>query len=264
MPPDPVTLARAAAGDPAAAARALPLLDLTSLTGTETEDEIATLCRRSVDAGTAAVCIYPRHLATARAALTGSGVRLATVVAFPHGGDDIGAAAEEAAAVVVAGAQEVDVVAPLRAIMEGDVGLVGDLVEACRDAIGPGITLKLILETGLLDAPDRIAAAARTAVMAGVGFLKTSTGKVPVGATLESAAVLLQVIAEAGGRVGLKVSGGVRTTADAARYLALADAVMGTAWVTPATFRIGASSLLDDLLRTLGRADGTRDPAEGY
>jgi deoxyribose-phosphate aldolase len=121
--------------------------------------------------------------------------------------------------------------------------------------------LKLILETGVLGTPERIAAAARTAVMAGVDFLKTSTGKVPLGATPEAAAVLLAVIAEAEGRVGLKVSGGVRATADAALYLALADAVMGPAWASPRTFRLGASALLDDLLRTLGRADGATGAA---
>jgi deoxyribose-phosphate aldolase len=113
--------------------------------------------------------------------------------------------------------------------------------------------LKLILETGVLESPDRIAAAARTAVMSGVDFLKTSTGKVPVGATLEAAAVLLTVIAEADGRVGLKVSGGVRTPDDAARYIALAGSMVGESWITPGHFRIGASSLLDGLLDLVAR-----------
>ena len=100
--------------------------------------------------------------------------------------------------------------APIGAIMEGDVGLVGEMVEAARAAAGPGTTLKLILETGTLAEPGRITAAARAAVMAGVDFLKTSTGKGPVGATLEAAVLLLEVIEEAGGRVGFKAAGGIR------------------------------------------------------
>jgi deoxyribose-phosphate aldolase len=254
---DPVERARQAKGDASAAARAVRLVDLTSLGGDESALEVARLCRRAIAAGVAAVCVYPSRLAFAREALAGSPVRLAAVANFPHGGDDIALAAEEAAAAVGEGAHEVDVVAPLAAIREGDLGLVGDLVGLCRAAVGPGITLKLILETGELGAPELIAAAARTAVMAGIDFLKTSTGKTPRGASLEAAAVLLSVIAEAEGRVGLKISGGIRTTADAAPYLALADAVLGADWVRPERFRIGASSLLDDLLAVRdGRSGG--------
>jgi deoxyribose-phosphate aldolase len=246
---DPIARARGATADAGTAARTIPLLDLTSLKGDETADDIRRLCARGAEAGVAAICIYPAHLATARAALEGTGVRLATVVNFPAGGWDIAHAADEAAAAVAEGAQEVDVVAPLEAVLEGDVGLVGDLVVACRAAVTPGITLKLILETGRLGTADTIVAVARTAVMAGIDFLKTSTGKIEPGATLESAAVLLAVIGEAEGRVGLKVSGGIRTADDAARYLALADATMPPGWVSPARFRIGASGLLDDLQR---------------
>jgi deoxyribose-phosphate aldolase len=235
------------------AARAVPLIDLTSLGGSETPAEIERLCARAVRHGTAAVCIYADHVPLARERLAGTPVRLATVVNFPHGGDDLAGAAEETAAAVAAGADEVDVVAPIAAILDGDIGLVGELVEACRAAAGPGTTLKLILETGVLREPAVITAAARAAVMAGVDFLKTSTGKAEIGATLEAAAALLAVIHEAGGRVGFKAAGGIRTRADAAGYLRLADAIMGLDWVGPRTFRFGASSLLDDLL---GRGDG--------
>ncbi len=251
-----VEKARAAPADAAAAARALALVDLTSLGGNESEADIEALCRRAKEHGTAAVCIYGRHVPQAHRLLAGSGVRLATVANFPEGGDDILAAAEEAAAAVAAGADEVDVVAPIAALLEGDTGIVGELVEACRTAVGPSVTLKLILETGVLQQPELISAAARTAVMAGVDFLKTSTGKAPVGATLEAAAVLLAVCAEADGRVGFKAAGGIRTTADAAAYLALADMLVEPGWATPRRFRFGASGLLDDLLRTLGRGEG--------
>lgn len=247
--------AREAPGDPAAAARAMALVDLTSLAGNETEADIELLCRRAVRHKTAAVCIYPDHLPRARSLLSGTGVRLATVASFPEGTEDIMAAAEEAAAAVAAGADEVDVVAPIAAILEGDTGIVGELVEACRAAMGPGPTLKLILETGVLKEPDLISSAARAAVMAGVDFLKTSTGKAPVGATLEAAAVLLTVCAEADGRVGFKAAGGIRSVADAAAYLALADTLVEPGWATAKRFRFGASGLLDDLLRALGRSD---------
>jgi deoxyribose-phosphate aldolase len=228
--------------------RAMALIDLTSLKGGETQAEIERLCARAVRHRAAAVCIYAEALPVARAALAQSGVRLATVANFPYGGDDVAAAAEEAAAAVATGADEVDVVAPIEALLDGDVGLVGELIEACRAAVGPDITLKVILETGTLREPDLITAAARAAVMAGADFLKTSTGKSEVGATLEAAATLLAVCREAGGKVGFKAAGGIRTVADVAAYLHLADAVMGPGWASPATFRFGASSLLDELL----------------
>lgn len=248
--------ARVAAVTPELVRRAIGLIDLTSLKGGEPSAEIEALCRRAVEHRTAAVCVYAEAVPAARPVLAGSAVRLATVANFPAGGDDIAAAAEETAAAVAAGADEVDVVAPIGALLEGDVGLVGELIATCRAAAGPDITLKVILETGILREPDLITAAARAAVMAGVDFLKTSTGKSEVGATLEAAATLLAVCREAHGRVGFKAAGGIRTAADAAAYLHLADAIMGQDWANPRTFRFGASSLLDDLLGRSGDRGG--------
>lgn len=258
--PGLVAQAEAARADALLAARMIPLLDLTSLAGDETPAEIEALCDRARRHGVAAVCLYPAHLPLARARLAGSTVRLAAVANFPDGGDDVARAADETAAAVAAGADEVDVVAPVAAIAEGDIGLVGELVEACRAAAGPATVLKVILETGVLREPDRITAAARAAVMAGADFLKTSTGKAAAGATLEAAALLLAVIEEAGGRVGFKAAGGIRTADQAAGYLRLATALLGPGWAAPATFRFGASSLLDDLLRRAGREDGGAAP----
>ncbi len=260
---DLLASAAAATASPALARRAIPLVDLTSLSGSETEAEIAALCAKAVRHGVAAVCIYPAFLAQARPHLAGSDVRLAAVANFPDGSDDLARAADEAAAAVADGADEVDVVAPVQAIMEGDVGIVGELVEAVRIAIGPATTLKLILETGVLADPDRITAAARAAVMAGVDFLKTSTGKVPAGATPEAAAVLMRVCEEAGLRVGFKASGGIRSADDAARYLHLGDAILGADRISARTFRFGASSLLDDLVRVAGGA-ASSGTATGY
>jgi deoxyribose-phosphate aldolase len=234
----------------ALAARALPLLDLTSLNEADTDADIERLCRRATAYGTAAVCVWPRFVPLAQELLRGSGVRLATVANFPHGGDDIARAAEECAAAAAAGAEEIDVVAPIAAIRGGDISMVSELVHACRSAAS-ATTLKVILETGVLREPSLIAAAARAAVMAGCDFLKSSTGKAEVGATLEAAAVLLAVIEEADGRVGFKAAGGVRTAQQAASYLDLAEQLLNPSWACPATFRFGASALLDELLRAL-------------
>jgi deoxyribose-phosphate aldolase len=242
--------AKRAPVDAALAARALPLLDLTSLNEADSDAEIERLCRRAVAYGTAAVCIWPRFVPLAQGLLRGSGVRLATVANFPHGSDDIARAAEDCAAAAAAGADEIDVVAPIAAIRSGDISMVSELVHACRSAASE-TTLKVILETGMLGEPSLIAAAARAAVMAGCDFLKTSTGKAEVGATLEAAAVLLAVIEEADGRVGFKAAGRVRTAQQAASYLYLAEQLLNPSWACPATFRFGASALLDKLLRAL-------------
>jgi len=252
---DLIARAGKAPADATLAARALPLLDLTSLNESDTDADIERLCRRAVEYGAAAVCVYPRFVPLARPLLRGSGVRLATVANFPHGSDDIARAAQECAAVAADGADEVDVVAPIEAIREGDIGMVSELVTACRSAASE-TTLKVILETGALGEPSLIAGAARAAVMAGCDFLKTSTGKTPVGATLEAAAVMLAVIEEADGKVGFKAAGGIRTAQQAASYLYLAEQLLDPSWACPTTFRFGASALLDDLLRLLpGSAD---------
>jgi deoxyribose-phosphate aldolase len=246
-------LLQSAAAAPAsreAAARILPLVDLSALGDDATSEAVDALCARALDAGVAAVCVWPRFLPLAKARLAHSPVRLATVANFPDGSDDIARAARETADALLAGADEVDVMAPVQAILDGDLGLVTELVQACRSK-APEATLKVILETGRLAEPARIAAAARAAVMAGADFLKTSTGKSAPGASLEAAAVLLAVIEEAEGRVGLKVAGGIRTTQQAAQYLYLADHLMGRGWSAPETLRFGASALLDDLLRVL-------------
>lgn len=239
--------ADARAVDAVLARRLVSVIDLTTLSGNETNVEIEALSAHAVRSGVAAACVLPQALPVAMRCLSGSGVRLATVANFPAGGDDLAGTADAVAAAVAAGAREVDIVAPLEAALDGDVGLTGELVGLCREAAGPGTCLKLILETGRLQRPELISAVARSAVMAGIDFLKTSTGKIPVGATPEAAALLFAVAAEAEGRVGVKVSGGIRTARDAVRYWQIGEAVMGADWLGPAHFRIGASRLLDEL-----------------
>ena len=249
-PPDLLERAARAQGDAAAAARILPLVDVTLLADDATSAQVADLCARGLDAGVAGVCVWPRFLPLAKAKLAHSPVRLVTVANFPDGSDDLARAARETADALLAGADEVDVVAPVEAVMDGDVGLVTELVQACK-AKAPERTLKVILETGRLEEPARIAAAARAAIMGGCDMLKTSTGRFLVGATLEAAAVLLAVLEEADGKIGIKLSGGIRTTRDAASYLYLVDHFLGSGWTAPETLRFGGSALLDDLLEVL-------------
>ncbi len=240
------------------AARILPLVDLTSLRGDETEAEIEALADRATAMGVAAICVFSDAVAVARRRLGTDPVKLASVVNFPDGSDDIVRTVEETKAIVEAGADEIDMVAPLDAIMEGDVGLVTEMVDAVR-AVTDGRMLKVILETGRLQDPARITAAARAAIMAGADMLKTSTGKTPIGARLEDAAILLAVLEEAEGRVGLKLSGGVRSADQAAGYLHLIEHFMTPGWISPKTVRFGASSLLDDLERMLAMPQAEDD-----
>lgn len=245
----------------AMAARALACLDLTNLDEDCDEAAIADLCdrARTPHGPVAAVCVWPDFVAQAHEALAGSAVRVASVVNFPSGDDDLISVREEVRAVVFDGADELDLVVPWRALLAGRPEDVAATVLEVREVSG-GRPIKAILETGELRDPAAIRRAADEALAGGADFLKTSTGKVPVNATPEAAAILLDAIRDAGSRAGLKVAGGVRTTADAARYLALCDQAMGPDWATAARFRIGASGLLTALLATL---DGGEAAATG-
>lgn len=231
------------------AARVLPLIDLTSLGEDDTPAHIQAMCARAREHGLpAAVCVYPEHITTARRALAGTGVRIATVVNFPDGGSDPARVERETRRALAAGADEIDLVLPWRALLAGDHDGARAVVAAARTACAAPALLKLILETGELAAPEQIRAAAELGIAAGVDFLKTSTGKVKVNATPAAATILLDVIAAHGGRCGFKAAGGIRSLDDARAYLQLARERLGEAWITPAHLRIGASALYDALL----------------
>ncbi|CCW32905.1 deoxyribose-phosphate aldolase [Xenorhabdus nematophila] len=244
----------------AAAQHALSLMDLTTLNDDDTDEKVTTLCRQanSPAGQTAAVCIYPRFIPVARKVLCEQGtpdIRIATVTNFPHGNDDIDIALAETRAAIAYGADEVDVVFPYRALMAGNEQIGFDLVKACKTACaGSGVWLKVIIETGELKEADLIRKASEISIKAGADFIKTSTGKVPVNATLESAEIMMSVIRDmgVGDSVGFKPAGGVRTAEEAAQYLALAERIMGDKWADSRHFRFGASSLLNSLLTTLG------------
>ncbi len=236
------------------ARRALALLDLTNLNDDCAAEDVDRLCdaARTPRGPVAAVCVWPRFVKQAKARLEGSGVLVATVANFPEGAPDAVAAASATAAGFADGADEVDVVIPWRRLADGDAASVSALLAACREATPSGRGLKAILETAALGAPDLVRDAARRAIAAGVDFIKTSTGKHPAGgASLDAAEIMLDEIAKAGGGVGFKASGGVKTTAGAAAYLAVADRLLGPDWARPGTFRFGASGLLKDLLAAI-------------
>lgn len=251
-----------------AARQALALMDLTSLNDDDNDTVIRELCARAnTPVGhPAAVCVYPAFVQSARAALDEQGlagkVKVATVTNFPHGEADIERAAAETRAAIAAGADEVDVVFPYRALMAGDAEVGRELVEACKRECGDAV-LKVILETGELKEAGLIDRAGMLAIDGGADFLKTSTGKVAVNATLDAAKILLTAIKASGRDVGFKAAGGVRTAEDAAAYLQLAERVMGAEWITPAHFRFGASGLLGSLLETLG-VEQDKGSTEGY
>lgn len=234
----------------ALATRLLSLLDLTSLGENDTPAQIDLLCAAALAAPVppAALCVYPEHVAGVRRQLQGSAIRLATVVNFPDGGGDPARVERETQRALAAGADEIDLVLPYRALLAGDAATAGAVVRAARAVCSDGIVLKLIIESGELGSAERIRQACALGLEAGVDFLKTSTGKVPVNATLAAAAVMLDAIAEAGGRCGFKAAGGIRTLADAAAYLQLAEARLGAGWADPAHFRIGASALFGELV----------------
>lgn len=256
----------------ALARRALAALDFTRLGDDDTPADILALAAdAALHAGApAALCVHPEHVTTARRALDAHGlqaVRVATVVNFPDGGSDPGRVTRETRRALGAGADEIDLVLPWRALLAGDEAAVAAVLAACRAAC-PGHVLKVILESGMLEAPVLIRRAGELALDHGADMLKTSTGKVAVNATPGAAEVLLRLLAERGGATGatsagLKIAGGVRTLDDAATYFALADRHLGPDWATPARFRIGASGLMQALRAALGEPSNAEAAASG-
>ena len=236
---------------------ALACLDLTTLNDAHAtaggEADVAALAQRARGrfGPPAALCVWPRLAAFARREAP-TGVAIAAVANFPHGGTDVKAAVRDAAAIVNAGAQEVDLVLPWRALAAGDEAAAAALLRAVRRAC-EGRLLKVILETGELGDDALIRRAAALALAEGADFLKTSTGKVPVGATPAAARALLETIAATPGcSAGFKASGGVRSVADAAVYAGLVAEILGATALTPQRFRLGASGLLNDIEAVLG------------
>src|SRR6516165_4785209 len=232
---------------------AVRMVDLTTLEGADTPGKVRGLCvkARQPDPAdpavppVAAVCVYPDLVSVARAELAGSSVAVASVAtAFPSGRASLAVKLADVA-------DEVDMVIDRGAFLSGRYAQVYEEVRAVREACG-NAHLKVILETGELVTLDNVSRASWLVMLAGADFIKTSTGKVQPAATPPVALVMLSAArdfaAATGRRVGVKVAGGVRTAKDAVRYLVLVRETAGPEWLSPDYFRIGASSLLNDLL----------------
>jgi deoxyribose-phosphate aldolase len=235
----------------------IAMVDLTTLEGSDTPGKVRSLCAKAMrpDAGApplAAVCVYPDLVATAVAELRGSTVQVASVAtAFPSGRSSLATKLHDVRDAVAAGAGEVDMVIDRGAFLAGRYRQVFDEIVATKAECG-GAHLKVILETGELATLDNVRRASWLALLAGGDFIKTSTGKVSPAATPPVALVMLEAVrdfaAVTGQRRGVKLAGGIRAAKEAVRYLVMVNEVAGEEWLTPALFRFGASSLLNDLL----------------
>jgi deoxyribose-phosphate aldolase len=239
---------------------AIACMDLTTLEGKDSEGRIRSLCAKALHPAphlpdvpsVAAVCVYPNLVPAAKEALRGTSVKVASVAtAFPSGLSSMEVRLADTAAAIEAGADEIDMVIDRGAFLAGRYREVYDEIVAVKAACGP-VHLKVILETGELGSYDAVRRASDLALEAGADFIKTSTGKVGTNATFPVAVTMCEAIRDyarrTGRRVGLKVAGGVRNTKQAMTYLVIIKETLGESWLTPDLFRIGASSLLDDLL----------------
>ena len=240
---------------------AISMIDLTTLEGQDTPGKVRAVCAKAkrpdpadpTAPQVAAVCVYPDLAHLAATEVKGTGIHVASVAtAFPSGRTSLEVKLADAKYAIDAGADEVDMVIDRGAFLAGDYQLVYDEIAAVRDVVGTRAHLKVILETGELVTLDNVRRASWLAMLAGADFIKTSTGKVSPAATLPVTLVMLEAVrdfrATHGRQVGVKPAGGIRTAKDAIRYLVLVNETAGEDWLDPNWFRLGASSLLNDLL----------------
>ena len=242
---------------------AIRATDLTTLEGSDTPGKVAALCSKAMrpdpsDASVphcAAICVYPNLVPTARERLEGSGVRVAAVATgFPSGQYPTHIKVADVRSAVELGADEIDMVIDRGAFLSGRYAKVYDEVVRVKEACGD-THLKVILETGELGTYDNVRRATLLAIAGGADFVKTSTGKISPAATLPVALCMLEAIrdvhAETGRRIGFKAAGGIRQAKQAVQHLVLVHETLGSEWLTPELYRLGASSLLNDILMQL-------------
>jgi deoxyribose-phosphate aldolase len=246
---------------------AIEMIDLTTLEGQDTPGKVRALCAKGMRPDpsdptcprVAAICVYSDMVPVARAALGDSGVQVASVAtAFPSGRSALDIKLADTRAAVDAGADEIDMVIDRGAFLAGDYQRVFDEIVAVKEMCArpggdpPDAHLKVILETGELATYDNVRRASWLAMLAGADFIKTSTGKIQPAATLPVTLVMLEAVRDfrdaTGRQVGVKPAGGIRTAKDAIRHLVLVNETVGEDWLSPDWFRLGASSLLNDLL----------------
>jgi deoxyribose-phosphate aldolase len=242
---------------------AIRCTDLTTLEGADTPGKVTALCTKAIRPdpadrsvpSAAAVCVYPNLVPAAVERLCGSGVKVASVAtAFPSGQAPLDVKVREVEEVVAMGADEVDMVIDRGAFLSGRYAKVYDEIVQVREACG-GAHLKVILETGELGTYDNVRRASLLAMAAGADFVKTSTGKLSSAATLPVTLCMLEAIRdvhdETGRMVGMKAAGGIRQAKLAVQYLVQVHETLGVDWLTPDLYRLGASSLLNDILMQL-------------
>jgi deoxyribose-phosphate aldolase len=255
---------------------AISMLDLTTLEGKDSEGKVRQLCQKAMRPlpgdpsvpHVAAICVYPNLVAVAKDALEGSGVKVASVASgFPAGLVPLSAKLEDTRTAVEAGADEIDMVIDRGAFLSGDYEKVASEIIAIKDACG-NANLKVILETGELETFDNVRKASRLAMTYGADFIKTSTGKINPAATPGVVLVMLEAIRdfyfETSRRVGMKPAGGIKTSKQALHLLVLVKETLGDAWLTPDLFRIGASTVTNDLLMQLAKEASGRYQSEDY
>jgi deoxyribose-phosphate aldolase len=249
---------------------AVSTLDLTTLEGADTAGKVRHLCAKAVCPAptmpeipsVAAVCVYPSLVGVARSALDGTGVSVASVATgFPAGQVSLEAKLRDTEDAVAAGADEIDMVISREAFLAGDDARVMEEIVRIKDACGRA-HLKVILETAELGSYDHVRHASFLAMEAGADFIKTSTGKASAGATPGVCLVMLEAIRDyverTGRAVGFKAAGGVSTSKAALHRLVLVKETLGDEWLTPERFRIGASSVLNDLLMQYAKTETGR------
>jgi deoxyribose-phosphate aldolase len=251
--------------------RAITLMDLTTLSGDDTPGNVRRLCAKArrplrddladalgvkdLDIKVGAVCVYHSLVPTAVEALAGSGIPVAAVsTGFPAGLSPLEQRIEEIRASVAAGAREIDIVITRAHVLTGDYAALYDEVRAFREACGEA-HMKAILATGELATLGNVARASVVAMQAGADFIKTSTGKEGVNATLPFAIVMCRMIREyfeqTGYAIGFKPAGGIRTAKTALEFLYVMKEELGDRWLKADLFRFGASALLTDIERQL-------------
>ncbi|MGY6501346.1 MAG: deoxyribose-phosphate aldolase [Acidimicrobiales bacterium] len=244
---------------------AIRCMDLTTLEGTDTEGKVRAMCAKAVRPdpamdgipSVAAVCVYPELVSVAADAVAGTGVKVASVAGtFPAGLGPLDVRLAEIRSAVAAGADEIDIVLNRSALLSGRYRQALDEVAASKDACGPA-HLKVILETGELGSYDHVRRASMLAMVAGADFIKTSTGKIGTNATPPTALCMAEAIRDfadqTGRQVGLKLAGGIRTAKQSWQYLVLVQETLGADWMHPDWFRLGASSLLNDVLMQIAK-----------
>ncbi len=243
---------------------AIRTTDLTTLEGSDTPGKVAALCSKAIRPdpsdpsipSTAAICVYPNLVPVARERLDGSGVKVAAVATgFPSGQYPTKLKVNDVRSAIQLGAEEIDMVIDRGAFLSGRYAKVYDEVVKVKEACGDDVHLKVILETGELGTYDNVRRATLLAIAGGADFVKTSTGKINPAATLPVALCMLEAVRdvyeETGRRIGFKAAGGIRQAKQAIQHLVLVHETLGPEWLTPDLYRLGASTLLNDILMQL-------------